>query len=377
MAAELDNHNARSYLLGDCTLEPEKRRLTRNGAVIPLSNKPLQVLLYLIEHRTRVVTRQDLLEQFWDGKDVYDDSLRKSVGAIRKALDEDASGERFIETHYGEGYRYVGPLEEVIVEYAPTAFEIEKTRGVRIVIEEEDSQSPDKQAAAARLGGLTDTVTSRRLLSSVALGFILVAVALAAVALLLLNRNQTARSSNHPPAAIRSIAVLPLANLSGDADSDYFADGLTENFITRLSNIPGLKVISRSSVFTYKGKAVEPRDVGRRLGVQAVMEGSVRRNGDTVRVETRLVNTEDGSVIWAGSTFDRALKDIFAVQDEISCSVAANLRVTLCSERETYNITPYTENVGAYDALLKSRYYCNRRRPRRWRLTTLTPMLTR
>src|SRR2546423_2075308 len=139
MAAEFDNQNARSYRLGDYRLESEKRRLTRNGAVIRLSHKPLQVLLHLIEHRERVVARQELLDTFWDSKDVYDDSLRKSIGAIRKALDEEASGARFIETHYGEGYRYVGPLEEEAIECAPATLEIEKTRGVRIVIEEEDT----------------------------------------------------------------------------------------------------------------------------------------------------------------------------------------------------------------------------------------------
>jgi len=159
---------------------------------------------------------------------------------------------------------------------------------------------------------------------------------------------------------IRSIAVLPLKNLSNDSESEYFADGLTETFITQLAKIKGLKVISRASVFMFKEKEVDPREVGRRLGVGAVLEGSVRKNGDTVRVETRLVRAEDGSVIWVGNTFDRSLKDIFAVEDEIGCSVAANLRVTLCGEGGPQPAKRY-KNADAYDALLRARYFYNKR----------------
>ena len=346
-------------------LDPDRRLIICNGDIVHLANKPFQVLLYLIENRARVVTRQELLEAFWNGKDVYDDTLRKSVGSIRKALGDRSEGARFIETRHREGYRYVGPLEEEVLEYARSAFEIEKTRGVRIIIEEEDSQESalNEQAQQAERPRVADTLTRRGLLSPVALGLLLVAVALGTVALTIY-RSQTARMSNQPQTfPIRSIAVLPLKNLSGDPESEYFTDGLTETFITELSKIKGLKVISRSSVFTFKGKEVDPREAGRRLGVEAILEGSVRRSGDSVRVETRLVSTQDGRVIWAGNTFDRALKDIFAVQDEIGCSVAANLRVALCGEGESQLAKRYTENVEAYDALLKARYFYNKRTP--------------
>jgi TolB-like protein/Tfp pilus assembly protein PilF len=157
--------------------------------------------------------------------------------------------------------------------------------------------------------------------------------------------------------------VLPLKNLSGDPEDEYFNDGLTETFITELSKIKGLKVISRSSVFTFKGKEVDPREVGRRLGVEAILEGSVRKSGDTARVETRLVSTEDGRVIWASNTFDRSLKDIFAVQDEIGCSITAHLKLALCGEGGSQFAKRYTDNADAYDALLKARYFYNKRTP--------------
>jgi TolB-like protein/DNA-binding winged helix-turn-helix (wHTH) protein len=363
MSVQFNNHRGKRYILGERTLDPARRLITCNGDIVHLANKPFQVLLYLIEHRDRIVTRHELLDQYWDGKDVYDDTLRKSVGAIRKALDDRSEGARFIETRHREGYRYVGPLDEEVIEYAPV-FEIEKTRGMHIIIEEEDSHEPAlaEHAVTAELPGVADKLTRKRLISPVTFALILVAVVFGTVALTVY-RNQTAHPSNQPQAfSIRSIGVLPLKNLSDDPESEYFADGLTETFITELSKIRELKVISRGSVFTFKGKDVDPREIGRRLGVGAVLEGSVRKSGNTVRVETRLVNAEDGRVIWAGNAFDRALKDIFAVQDEIACSVAANLRVTLCGEGGPQPARRYTENV-AYEALLKSRYFNNQRTP--------------
>jgi len=357
----LENHRGKRYLLGDRLLDADRRLIISNGDIIHLANKPFQVLLYLIENRDRVVTRQELLDQFWDGKDVYDDTLRKSVGAIRKALGDRSTGAIFIETRHREGYRYVGPLEDDVIENSGAAFEIEQARGMRIIIEEEDAQEPalDTHASTVGLPVIADSLKRRRSLSRVALA-VMLAVVLGAVALTI-SRNKTAHTSNQPATyPIRSIAVLPLKNLSDDRESEYFADGLTETFITQLAKIRGLKVISRASVFMFKEKELDPREIGRRLGVGAVLEGSVRRNGDTVRVETRLVRAEDGSVIWAGNTFDRSLKDIFAVEDEIGCSVAANLRVTLCGESGAQPANRY-KNADAYDALLRARYFYNKR----------------
>ena len=353
-----DNQRGRKYLLGECVLDPDKRLIFRQGEVVRLANKPFQVLVYLVENRDRVVTRHELLDRFWDGKDVYDDTLRKSVGAIRKALSLD-EGTRFIETRHREGYRYVGPLEEEISESSGSILEVERTRGVRIVIKEEDDSEP--RSSAVEPPRVAAAPGRTRVFSPVALGVLSVTVALVAVGLMLY-RGQTTRAK-HLPQAPRSIAVLPLKNLSGDSDSDYFADGLTETFITELSRIPALRVIARGSVFTLKGQELDSREAGRRLGVEALLEGSVRRNGDTLRVETRLVRAEDGQVIWVGNTFDRSLTDIFAVQDEISCSVAANLKASLCGAGEPQPAKRYTKNVDAYDSFLRARYFYNQRTP--------------
>src|SRR5256714_7941143 len=144
------NQLRKSYLLDDYWLAPGEQLLSRSGQTIHLSKRPFQVLTYLIEHRDRFVSRAELLDLFWDGKDVYDDALRKCVGAIRKALDDQSDEARFIETRWGVGYRYIGPIEEQVVRDETTITEIEKTRGVRIVVEEEEIQH--EPAAVERPG---------------------------------------------------------------------------------------------------------------------------------------------------------------------------------------------------------------------------------
>jgi TolB-like protein/DNA-binding winged helix-turn-helix (wHTH) protein len=348
------------YLLDKYRLEPDKRLLYLDEAPIHLTRRPFQVLVYLIENRDRVVTRQELFDQFWEGHDVYDDTLRKSIGAIRKALKDNANQARFIETHYAGGYRYIGAVEEVIEENS-SVIEVEKMRGVRLVIEEEID---DSLSSAVNLQTVTAPATpvSRPRFSRRAVAIV---SSIAVIGMLAFAFLRLRNSSNAEPvigsAPLRSIAVLPLKTLSNDEAQEFFSDGLTETFITELARIDGLKVISRNSVFTLKGKDIDPREAGRQLDVAAILEGSVRKQGDTVRVDVRLVNTGDGSVIWSGNSYDRALNDILAVQDEIACSVVAGLRVKFCKEAETSKRS--TSNVDAYQAYLKGRFYWNKRTP--------------
>jgi TolB-like protein/DNA-binding winged helix-turn-helix (wHTH) protein/Flp pilus assembly protein TadD len=371
------------YSLGEFTLDPGKKLVTCKGATVHLANRPFQVLLHLIENRDRMVSRTELLDLFWDGKDVYENTLTKCVGAIRKTLNDTLDQPRFIETQWAKGYRFVGALEESYSQaHHTSSFEIEKTRGFKVIVEEYLEILPDSEIVAqAQLSGektvptsLTDTPTiavdstikTARVQSS--RRWVAVAVAVTAFLLLFagwlelrnrLNSVEARSNAFNPP--ISSIAVLPLKNLSDDAANEYFSDGLTETFITELAKIDGLKVISRNSVFTLKGKDVDPREVGRKFNVAAILEGSVRKSGDTVRVDVRLVDTTDGSIIWSGNTYDRALKDILAVQDEIACSVAVGLRIKLCADSE--EVKHATDNIDAYQAYLKGRYYWNKRSP--------------
>src|ERR1700730_1820263 len=128
------------YLLGEFSIEPGKRQIRRGIKEIHLASRPFQILVYLVEHRDQLVTRSELLDRFWQGKDVYDETLTKCVGAIRKALDDRTDTARVIETLYAEGYRYVGPLEEQVFTATSSGLEIERTRGMKIIVEEEEIQ---------------------------------------------------------------------------------------------------------------------------------------------------------------------------------------------------------------------------------------------
>jgi TolB-like protein/DNA-binding winged helix-turn-helix (wHTH) protein/Flp pilus assembly protein TadD len=351
---------SKRYWLGDCWLEPDTRLLTRGAESVRLANRPFQVLLYLIEHRDHLVSRTELLEAFWQGSDVYDGTLTQCVGTIRRALDDRKDNPRFIETRWAGGYRYIGPLEEELMELAPSVVEIERTRAVRVVVEEEihDSQ-PVAELLAVAPAPVTAAITPqakpiRRSLVWLSAGLLL----FVCTGFALRSYSSRSRAPVAPAALLNSVAVLPLRNLSNDPAEEYFSDGLTESFIMELARIKGLKVISRSSVFILKGKEVDPREVGQKLGVAAVLEGSVRKSGDNVRVEVRMVSTEDGRVLWADN-YDRALGDIFTVQDEIARGIVSSLRLKGAGQQQVTK--RYTNSREAYDDYLKGRYYWNER----------------
>ena len=333
------------YALGEFLLDADARKLSRAGSPVRLTNLPLRVLLYLVEHRDRVVTRGELLERFWEGRDVYDDTLHQCVRSIRRALGDSASSRRFVETFHGEGYRYVGPVQPV----APSAVaevEVETGRGVEIVLERGTGA-----AAAARYGWASVSIRTLALAAA-----LLAAVAAAAVL--------ATRSGPPKPAPsatpLRSVAVLAFENLSGDPDEEYLCDGLADTLISDLSRINNLKVISRRSAFAFKGQAADAREIGRRLGVAAVLEGSVRRQGETVQVQVRLVSTEDNRVLWTADSLERPSDEVLDIQENLTCQLVSELRVHLCGEGERV-ARRYTRNPAAFRAYLQGRYYWNRR----------------
>ena len=349
------------YVLGEYSLTPEQRLLSRNGDPVHLPPRPFQVLLYLIEHRDRIVSRRELLDRFWEGREVYDDALRKSVGAIRKALDDSLESPRFIETRWAEGYRYIGPLAEQFLGDGFHPAETEPAPEARAGAEEApDSTSAGETAAPlpSTAGAPSRTVGIHQAALVTIVGSVLV---LGALALVLSLKQWGAKKSQEVP--IRSVAVLPLKNLTQDPAQEYLSDGLTEHLINTLSSIEGLKVISRGSAFIFKGQEVDPREAGKKLGVATVLEGSVLKRGERMRVEVRLVSAEDGRVLWASDTSDRTLSDVFAMQDELARRTVAGLRIKLSAEGERRLAKRETDNVEAYQAGLKGDYFRNQRTP--------------
>jgi TolB-like protein/DNA-binding winged helix-turn-helix (wHTH) protein/tetratricopeptide (TPR) repeat protein len=352
----------KEYLLGDFSLGPERRELRKGNQKLHLPRRPFQVLLYLIDHRDRVVSRRELLDRFWEGKEVYDETLTKCVGSIRKILN-DGFDEHFIDTRYGEGYRYIGPVEFESSLTASAAVEIERTCGVKITVEEEHiiestpaletTQINHAYAAATLDPSRTRTYRVAKLCAVAIIGILVTASGLflyKGAAHSVLSLQPAAASSLQ----IKSVAVMPLRNLTGDASQDYLSDGITESLITQLSKIKDLKVISQNSVLTFKGQDIDPRDAAKRLNVNAVMEGSLRRSGDNLRVSVRVVNASDGHILWAADTSERTRQDVFALEEEVACNIAASLRVKLCGVGEPPR---RTSAVEAYDAYLKGRYF--------------------
>ena len=350
------------YRLNDFELEPDTKRLTQNGKTVHLANRPFQVLLYLIENQDRLVSRNELLEKFWDGRDVYDDALRKAVGSIRKALNDHQDNPQFIETRWAGGYRFIGSVEETFSENGSSVVEIERTSGSKIVVEETWDENDNA----------INTRTAKTFSSSSRLKVLRASFAFTALIVLIggtlyfyffnqdRSQAETKTETITPPASVRSIAVLPLKNLTGDAGNEYFSDGITESIITELSRVGELRIISRSSTFTFKGKEIDPREIGKKLNVDALLEGSIKKKGDLISINVRLISTQDGRVLWTSQDFERPIKTAYELQDTISCNVANELRTELCGT-VAQNPKRNTNNADAYQAYLKGRFHWNKR----------------
>lgn len=365
----------KSYVFGEFRLEIDKRMLTRfsNGEQIRLANRPFQVLLYLIENRERFVKRDELLEKFWDGRDVYDTALTKAVGAIRRGLNETAEKPGFVETRWAEGYRFIGKIEEQFVPQ-PAFVEIEKKREVKFVIEEHDKNGEAKSESSMAMNSflsdseqseprsanlrLKNPQTKFRLSSDVVLVILVLAFVVGGLAFLtyqIIRPQEQVRANQ--PAPIRSIAVLPFKNLSSTQNGEIFTDAMTESLISSLSKIEGLKVISRNSVSTFKNRDAEPREIAERLGVEAFIEGSVRECNGRVCVETRLVSAKTGEILWSGGDDERSPGEVLEIQVDIARNVATRLRLKLTEDEDNRLTKRHTNNVEAYQAFVKGRYF--------------------
>ena len=188
------------------------------------------------------------------------------------------------------------------------------------------------------------------------MNYVLALLLVTAIGYFVLDRTVLRRDSAQATSNAKSIAVLPLVNTSGDAANDYFSDGLSEELIAVLAKIPGLKIIGRSSSFLFKGKSDDSRTIGEKLGVTNLLEGSVRKQGDRVRIVAELINAADGRALWS-ETYDRELKDVFAVQSEIATAVTDQLKIKLLGAPAKSDAAPSNNNLAAYNALQQGTFY--------------------
>jgi len=352
----ITNGVKRFYEFGPFRLDLNRHRLLRDGEVVRLSPKAIQTLTLLVQNPGKLLEREALMQAVWPDVTVEDANLTVAISQLRKALNQNGDAAEFIETIPRVGYRFVADTWEVIEEPAPLILE-ERTRSqpMKPIADNGETNGistapPESQSKISLLPEQRPSLRTHRSLI-VALALCLT-IAAAAVAYRLV------KSSSSATANISSVAVLPLKNLTGDPNAEYLSDGITESIISQLSKVPELKVISRASVFTFKGKEIDPREAGRRLGVGSIVEGSLLKSKDRIRAQVELVSAADGHIIWSGDSYERAAADIFDVQDEISCNVAEHLQKVLCAGRPARRST---ENVAAYEAYMKGRYYMAQR----------------
>jgi TolB-like protein/DNA-binding winged helix-turn-helix (wHTH) protein len=339
---------------GDFELDPNVCELRRDGRVVHLERIPFELLNLLTERSGQIVTREEILERVW-GKGVFvetDSSINTAVRKLRRALDDDPDAPRFVITIPTKGYRFAGviviPNGQLTVNDALTQGGISTGK-----LEKNKAEDVHQEALpAAKNWGV-------ELLSLAGL--------MVVVALIVFRQHLSLRTPQiHPsiqdigqPALplpdIPSIAVLAFTNLSGDPGQEYFSDGLTDLIITRLSKVPGLFVIARTSSFVYKGKPVSVQQVGRQLGVRTILEGSILRAGQRVRINAQLVNAANGTNLWTQS-FDQPLKDIFALQDDIVRQIVTTLGLIfkLNTQHFTEIQIQQTDNLEAFDLHLRA-----------------------
>jgi TolB-like protein/DNA-binding winged helix-turn-helix (wHTH) protein/Flp pilus assembly protein TadD len=333
-------HPPRRLRFGVFEADPRLGELTKHGKRLPLQEQPFQLLAMLLERPGELVTREELRAKIWPQTIVdFDHGLNKAISKIRDALGDSADNPRFIETVARRGYRFLADV--AVVQDVPP-----QTAAV-------DSAVRTDAAALARPEVGTSSRRPPGALVWRLIGFGLALVLAAAVSWIL----YTSRSS---VPKIRSLAVLPLKNLSGDLSQDYFTDGMTEELITELGQISALRVISGTSAMHYKGVDKPVTEIARELSVQAVVEGSVLRSGDRVRITAQLIRVPADEQMWAHS-YEGDLRDTLALQSQVAQAIAQQIRATLSQRQQAVLRNPKTVSPVAYEDYLKGRYFWNKR----------------
>lgn len=287
------------FRVGAWLVQPSLNTICHNGAVVRLEPKLMEVLVCLARHPGEAVTKEKLLEEVWQDTFVTEDVLKHSISALRRTFEDDARDPHVIQTIPKRGYRLLAPVEWANASKA---------------------KAPSAGEQSARPATIIADLPQD------------------------------------------SIAVLPFANMSGDQESEFFADGMTEEIINALAQVKRLRVVARTSSFSFKGKHVDLRTIGEQLSVRTVLEGSVRRVGEQLRVTVQLVNVADGYHLWS-ERYDRQMKDIFAIQEDIARSIAERLRVALGADEQPL-VEAGTQSLEAYKAYIKGRALFFQRGPR-------------
>jgi TolB-like protein/DNA-binding winged helix-turn-helix (wHTH) protein/Tfp pilus assembly protein PilF len=342
---------SRVYEFGDFRLNVARRLLgRRDGAAVPLTPKAFETLLYLVEHGGAVLDKEVLMEALWPDSIVEENNLSQNISTLRRVLGENPGAHCFIVTVPGRGYRFVADV---------TTREVSESEEIR-----ETAVRPVAASGASAAGiAPSDRPAGRRKLQPLLLAaLVLLAFSIAAIFVWRSTRFRSpdvlpaSESSANTATPEKSIAVLPFENFSADKENAFFADGIQDDILTSLGKISDLKVISRTSASQYRGAgaARNLREVASALGVEHVLEGSVRRDGNRVLVNVQLIDARNDRHIWT-EHYDRTITDSIGLQGELASEIAAALRAKLAPEEKARLAAKPTDNPEAYALYLKAR----------------------
>ncbi|HEY2934096.1 MAG TPA: tetratricopeptide repeat protein [Acidobacteriota bacterium] len=344
----MDQNGPPNYVFGEFTLDLGQCRLCRADREIKLRPKPFEVLKYLVENRGRLVTKDEVLQAIWRDSFVTDDSLVQCMVEVRRALDD--AQQRYIRTIARRGYIFHAPVETKIPSETGLKENSLQAATPHITPDRHEAiQPPDLTPSQTAVVGPAGAESLRRRMKWVG------AVMLAAIGLPLIFHFAGRRDSGVEG---KSIAVLPFRNLSQDKANEYFSDGITDDIITQLSRIGSLKVVSRTSVMAYKSSNKNLRQIASELGVETILEGTVRREGNQVRISSQLIDASTDTHLWA-EVYDRPVGDIFQIQSEVAQRVAGSLRARFSPNEQQRLGQKQTVSITAYDCYLNGRasYY--------------------
>ncbi|MCA1557917.1 MAG: winged helix-turn-helix domain-containing protein, partial [Acidobacteria bacterium] len=336
------------HLYEGFTLDLTRGGLLRDGEVVHLRRQSYEVLKYLVENRGRLISKDKLIEEVWQGRAVTDGSLGKCIEEVRGVLGESAT--KYVRNVRGRGYIFEAEAETEKIEAGSVTSEQVDILRVVVVDEEKDNGAPN---AAVETG-------KRKLGLTVALPLLL--LTMFGLGYWLFTGRSVASRPPVPtvPAQIKSIAVLPFKTIGAEGDNEYLGLGMSDALITKLGNVHKIVVRPTSAVRKYTGAQADPVAAGREQGVDAVLDGSVQQSGDRIRVTVQLIGVRDKVLLWSGQ-FDERFVDIFAVQDSISQQVIRGLMVELNPEERQRLKKHGSENVEAYQAYLKGLYFWDKR----------------
>ena len=361
----MDRNPEHLYEFGPFRVDAHQRLLYRDGKVVPLTLRAFDMLLALVENHGRVLTKEQLMERVWPDSFVEEANLSHNIYKLREALGQKQNGVKYIETLPRRGYRFVGPVSEILDEGVDLFLE-EQTR-TSVVIEEETRRIETYDEALTCADDVTvvrrqgNAKKIKGLLRPAALiGGCMILFGLALATYLLLTRNDAQLGARH--GSIHSLAVLPFRPLSAESRDESLEFGMADNLIYRLGSLSELTVRPISAVRKYTDLQQDALMAGRDLAVDSVLDGTIQKRGDRLRITARLFSVKDDRPLWA-EKYDLQFDDIFKVEDSIAEKIAGSLALKLTNEEKDSLKKRYTQNTDAYQAYLIGRYHWNKRTP--------------